>query len=64
VTAYLLLNAQEVGQILCGKVVLPVAVRHHEQEQVPSQGHHLVEDGEFVICQRALMIISVCLLKR
>lgn len=55
----LLLIAQEVGQLLRRQVILPVAVRHHQQEEVASQGHHLVEDGELLVRQRALLIIRV-----
>lgn len=61
-TSHLLLIAQEVGQLLRCQVVLPVAVRHHQQEQVPSQGHHLVEDRELLVRQRALLIVCVCFL--
>lgn len=63
VASHLLLIAQEVGELVGGQVILPVAVGHHEQEQVPSQRHHLVEDGELLISQRALLVISVCLLR-
>lgn len=55
----LLLVAQEVGQLIRRQVILPVAVRHHQQEDVASQGHHLVEDGELLVRQRALLIVRV-----
>lgn len=58
-TSDLLLVAQEVGQLLRHQVILPVAVRHHQQEEVTPQGHHLVEDGELLIRQRALLIVRV-----
>lgn len=49
VTSDLLLVPQKVGQLLGCQVVLPVAVRHHQQEEVASQGHHLVEDRELLV---------------
>lgn len=58
-TSDLLLVAQEVGQLLPRQVILPVAVRHHQQEEVASQGHHLVEDGELLVGQRALLVVRV-----
>lgn len=58
-TSDLLLVAQEVGQLLCRQVILPVTVHHHQQEEVASQGHHLVEDGELLVRQRALLVVRV-----
>lgn len=63
VAAHLLLVAQEVGELVGGQVILPVAVGHHQQEDVPSQGHHLVEDGELLVSQRALLVVGVGLLR-
>lgn len=63
VAAHLLLIAQEVGELVGGQVILPVAVGHHEQEQVPSQRHHLVEDGKLLVSQSALLVIGICLLR-
>ena len=62
-TSHLLLILQESGQLLRCQVILPVTVRHHQQEKVPSQRHHLVEDGELLVCQRALLIVRVCFLR-
>lgn len=61
-TSYLLLVVQEVDQLLHCQVVLPVTVRHHQQEEIPSQRHHLVEDGELLVRQCALLIVCVCFL--
>lgn len=58
-TSDLLLTAQEVGQLLRYQVIFPVAVRHHQQKEIASQGHHLVEDGELLVRQRALLVVRV-----
>lgn len=63
VAAHLLLVAQEVGELVGGQVILPVTVCHHQQEDIPSQGHHLVEDGELLVGQRALLVVGVSLLR-
>lgn len=63
VASYLLLVAQEVGELVGGQVILPVAVGHHQQEDVPSQGHHLVEDGKLLVGQRTLLVVGVGLLR-
>lgn len=62
-TSHLLLIVQEVGQLFSRQVILPVTVGHHQQEQIASQRHHLVEDGELLIRQRALLVVSVRLLQ-
>lgn len=61
--AHLLLVAQEVGELVGSQVILPVAVGHHQQEDVPSQGHHLVEDGKLLVGQRPLLVVGVGLLR-
>lgn len=63
VASHLLLVAQEVGQLVGSQVVLPVAVGHHQQEDVPPQGHHLVEDGKLLVGQRTLLVVGVGLLR-
>lgn len=59
---YLLLNLQEAGQVGGVQVVFVVAVREHEEVQVPAGRHHLVEGAELLKAQLALVVVSVCLL--
>lgn len=63
-TVYLLLSAEETGQVVCVQVIFEVAVGEHEEVQIPPSGHHLVERAELLEAQGSLVVIGICLLHK
>lgn len=60
---YLLLGAEEPGQVVWVQVIFEVAVGKHEEVQIPAGRHHLVERAELLKAQGSLVFIRICVLQ-
>lgn len=61
---HLLFDLQKACQVICVQVVFVVTVGEHQQVQIPSSRHHLIEGAELVKAQSSLVIIRVGFLEK